>query len=79
MRKLRKGFAPKQGRLRTQEGTVVDSQERAKTLAEYYSSVQWAVRPITPTLYNDSIGPMLAVDDGQICEDEVVRAARKLR
>ena len=40
IRKLRKGFCPKQGRLRDLDGNLVDSDQRAETLANYLEKVQ---------------------------------------
>ena len=48
VRKLRKGFSPKQGRLNNAGGEAVSSEYRAETLAEYLERVQWTVRPMTP-------------------------------
>ena len=79
IRQLRKGFAPKQGRLKDTSGNLVDSDCRADTLAEHLEKVQWAVRPMTfhperAPLYED-----LGVATGEITDDEVIRAAGSLK
>eukprot|EP00959_Pyramimonas_sp_CCMP1952_P095745 2001657-Pyramimonas_sp.AAC.1 len=42
IRRLRKGRQHAQGRLRTNEGELVDSDRRADTLAQHSETVQWA-------------------------------------
>ena len=79
MRKLRKGFAPQQGRLRDLRGNLVDSDTRAETLAEYYCKVQWAVRPTTLMNNSSALGPPLPVSMEPITEKEVVEAAKVLK
>ena len=42
IRRLRKGHRPQSGRLKNADGNVVESDQRAETLANYFESVQWA-------------------------------------
>ena len=79
IRQLRKSVVPRQGRLQNLGGELVDSDTRADTLAEYFSRVQWAVRPTTVAGFSDSLGAALPVSCQDITEDEVVRAAAKLK
>ena len=79
IRKLRKGFCPNQGRLKNAAGHLVDSNDRAETLAQYNSEVQWAVRPTTLLDTTAPIGPPLPLNTGRIQESEVIGAAGKLR
>jgi hypothetical protein len=43
VRGIRKGFAPKPGRLRDMSGNLVDSSARADTMADYLEKIQWCV------------------------------------
>ena len=47
VRKLRVGVAAKHGRMQNLNGELVDSSERAETLAEFHEKVQWRVCPPT--------------------------------
>jgi len=78
VRRLRKGFKPRQGRVRNLEGNLVDSEARANTLAEHYSEVQWARRDTTP-MSAEVIGPSLPVRADSITDEEVVAAAKKMK
>ena len=60
-------------------GAFVDSDQRADTLAEYFSTVQWAVRPVSAVDDPTPIGPDLPVARGPIRSDEVCNAAKKLK
>ena len=44
LRTLRKGSQSNQGHLKDASGTLISSESRAQTLAEYLQDVQWAVR-----------------------------------
>ena len=79
IRKLRKGFSPKQGRLRNTAGRLVSREERADTLAEYFATVQWAVRPVQAMTNTSLLGTPLPILQDSITETEVVKAAKKLR
>ena len=79
IRELRRGYKPKQGRLRDSVGILISSESRAETLAEYYSTIQWAVRPVQ---LMDSLAPLgspLQIASDGITEQEVISAAKKLR
>ena len=43
---MRKGIPKSKGRLRNLDGRVVQSDEQAETLAQYFETVQWRVRPV---------------------------------
>ena len=75
IKKLRKGFAPAQGRLKNTSGDLVESAERADTLATHLASVQWAARPTVDALGRMDIFHPLPIDLGPIREEEVCKAA----
>ena len=79
IRKLSKGSRARQGRMKDATGAFVDSDQRADTLAEYFSTVQWAVRPVSAVDDPTPIGPDLPVARGPIRSDEVCNAAKKLK
>ena len=79
IRQLRKGAVSKQGRLANLSGDIVDSDQRADTLAQYLAQVQWAVRPTTVAESTDSLGPTLPVSCEPIAEGEVLAVAAKLK
>ena len=79
IRRLRKGFVPKQGRLRDIRGAEVDSDRRAETLAEHLETVQWAVRPTTLLENKPAIREELPMDLGDVHEKEVMAAAQGLK
>ena len=78
VKKLRKGESQKQGRLKDMRGDIVSSEQRAETLAEYLEKVQWAVHPITMVDSTRHLGPGLPVNEMDITDDEVLKAAQKL-
>ena len=79
VRRLRKGVAAKQGRLRNSCGEVVPSDERANLLAKHLEEVQWAVRPTTLMPANAVLSPELPVDSGNITMEEVMSACKRLK
>ena len=79
IRKLRKGFSPKQGRLVNSAGNFVPRNGRAETLAEHLERVQWAVRPTTAVIDRPPIGDDLPIFTKDILEEELIRAAKHLR
>jgi hypothetical protein len=79
IRRLRKGFRPKQGRLKDSNGKVVSSEDRAQTMADYLQSVQWAVRPVTASPDRAPLGPTLNVQTGSVQAWEVKRAAKGMK
>ena len=79
IRKLRKGFTPKQGRLKNYSGEVVSSELRAETFAEYLERDQWAERPCRSPAEPPPSPCQLLVFLGDISEDEVLKAAKHLR
>ena len=78
IRKLRKGFVPKQGRLKNSVGDLVASDMRAETLAEHLEKVQWAVRPLSTRQGHGLISVVLPVELGPITKTEICFAAKKL-
>ena len=76
---LRRGVHHRQGRLKDMQGRFVSSEDRAETLADYLETVQWAVRPLEPVLADNCLGPEIDVDSQDISENEVVKAASKLK
>ena len=65
IRKRRKGFAPKCGRLRDDDGKVVESELHAESLAKYFQDAQWAVRPVSIAASDNPIGLPLPVETVQ--------------
>ena len=68
--KLRKGFCPKQGRLKDGQD-VVESNLRADVLANHFETVQWCNRSMTGAS-GDRLGPPLPVSQDDITVDEVI-------
>ena len=60
-------------------GAAVESNERAQTLADYFSQVQWAVRPMTAYETRPPIGEVLNINLGDIDYKEALQAACKLK
>ena len=56
---IRKPRQVQQGRLRDLNGSLVDSDQRAATLAEYLEKVQWAIRPANFVPEQPPIGQLL--------------------
>ena len=79
IRRLRKGFTPKQGRLKDHTGACVDSNARADTLAHHLMHVQWAVRDTTPAQNNPTVAEVLPVNLEAITEEEGIRAGKRLK
>ena len=79
IRKLRQKKSQNYGRLCNSKGDIVDSDMHAETLATYFESVQWAVRPLSGADVNTPIGPPLPVDEGRFTLAEVVEAASRLK
>ena len=76
---MRKGFAPRQGRLKNAGGDIVSSEMRAETLAKHLESVQWAVRPVSNVPQRDPINAELPAKIDDIIDTEVIAAAKKLK
>ena len=77
IRKLRKGFCPKQGRLKDGQD-VVESNLRADVLAKHFETVQWRNR-LTTGASCDRLGPPLPVSQDDITVEEVISAAKTLK
>ena len=78
IRRLRKGHRPQSGRLKNADGNVVESDQRAETLANYFESVQWAPRATTEPLHSTCDDPLL-VSNISISEAEVVESVKSLK
>ena len=79
VRKLRVGVAAKHGRMQNLNGELVDSSERAETLADFYEKVQWRVCPPTALPERPPLGAELPIDTGSVKADEVRRVLLRLR
>ena len=79
IRKLRKNPTPQQGRLKDLSGSIVSSEQRAETLADYLQNVQWSVRPVSATFSQEVINENIHVEMGEISENEVVQAGQQLK
>ena len=77
IRKLRKGFCPKQGRLKDGQ-EVVENTLRADVLAKHFETVQWCNR-FTTGASCDRLGPPLPVSQDDITVEEVISAAKTLK
>ena len=77
IRKLRKGFCPKQGRLKNGQD-VVESNLRADVLAKHFETVQWCNR-FTTGASCDRLGPPLPVLPDDITVEEAISAAKTLK
>ena len=75
IRRLRKGHRPQSRRLKNADGNVVESDQRAETLANYFESVQWAPRATTEAPRSTCDDPLL-VSNTSISEAEVVESVR---
>ena len=78
MRRLRKGHRPQSGRLKNADGNVVESDQRAETLANYFESVQWAPLATTEPPHSTRDDPLL-VSNTSISEAEVVESVKSLK
>eukprot|EP00973_Karenia_brevis_P063195 8786310-Karenia_brevis.AAC.1 len=80
IKRYRKGFQPKLGRMRNMEGNLVDSTQKSETMAQYFESVQWKtpfpdiVPPATPKL-----GDTLRLKCSYFTKSELIAAIAKLR
>ena len=61
------------GRLRNAVGVVVGNDEKSETLADYFESVQWRVRPLSDVGLTEPMGLLLEVklDSIELGEQEV--------
>ena len=79
LRILRKRPKVKQGRMQDLAGNLVDSNQRAQSLAQYFSEVQWQVRHVTLVSERSNIYDALDVATHKISSSEVERAAKKIK
>ena len=78
LRKLRRGHRHLQGRLNDATGKPVSSEDRAERFAEYFETVQWAVRPATLT-DKSTLNEELPVHLGPVTLKELAAAVRRFR
>ena len=79
IRKLRKGFCNKQGRLKKPNGAMAASEERANVLAKHLQDVQSVARQTSVMQNQTQLNPELPVDPGDITLAEVMAACRRLK
>ena len=58
---LRRGSPKMKGRLRNAAGVVVENDEKAETLADYFENIQWRVRLLLDVGVAERLGPLLEV------------------
>ena len=78
IRRLRRGHRPRSGRLKNTDGNVVESDQRAETLATCFETVQWAPRATTEPPQPTCVDPLLA-SNTSISEAEVVESVKSLK
>ena len=76
---LRKGACKIQGRLRDASGSLVSSEVRAETFADFHDSIQWRVRDVTlvPDV-EPPVRPTLPVNCDPFTERELQKAICKM-
>lgn len=79
VRKLRKPPKACQVRLTNAIGVLVNSNERADTLALYMQDVQWSVRPCNLIEGRSPLWGELSVECGVIISDEIKKVVTKLK
>ena len=79
IRKLRRPRKPAQGRLTNSSGVLVNSDERADTLATYLQDVQWAVRHCNLIESRPPLWDNLQVECGPIIPDEIRQVVKRLK
>ena len=78
IRKLRKPAQNQQGRIKNNEGVIMDSQHRAEIMAQHLESVQWGIRPNTFLTDRPALFDQLPMNEDAISEQEVIEVLRKL-
>ena len=78
IRRLRRGHRPRSGRLKNTDRNVVESDQRAETLATFFETVQWAPRATTEPPQPTCVDPLL-VSNTSISEAEVVESVKSLK
>lgn len=73
IKKLRHPRRPQQGRLQTPDGVLVDSDERANTLADYLEGVQWIGEGTPLIKCRHRLRDPIVVDCGPIVGVEISR------
>ena len=66
-------------KLANSAGELVESVQRAETFAEHLEKIQWAVRPMEDMAESGPIGPPICTADGDVTEEELEAAVRKLK
>ena len=80
IKKHRRGFVPKLGRMRNMAGELVESEQKAETMADYFEKIQWQctfadIQPPSEPI----IEPMLNLPASQFTINELRKAIRKLK
>eukprot|EP00973_Karenia_brevis_P082371 11418536-Karenia_brevis.AAC.1 len=80
LKSYRRGFKPKMGRIKNQEGEIVPNDQKAETLAEYYANIQWKPDFVHAVPhYNFDMGPKFYLKESEITMDELRDAIRDLK
>ena len=83
IKRMRKGRHRSQGRLQDLTGNLVQSSERAETLADYYEQVQWGAGAAIDSSMGEhprhEFGSPLDINLGEITELELQRVIGRLR
>eukprot|EP00959_Pyramimonas_sp_CCMP1952_P004572 95625-Pyramimonas_sp.AAC.1 len=70
--------AAQTGGLVNLDGELVDGEDRANTMAEYFEKMQWKVRPAT-SIARQPLGPLLPIAEGDFTVREVGVMISKLK
>ena len=79
IRKLRRPRGVSGRPLKNTQGQVVESAQRAETVAEYFEKVQWADRHCSSAPLRPALGSTQPICTGPITEEEVKNVVRKLK
>ena len=80
IRKLCRATPRQQGRLKNSLGEIVQSDERAQTMAEYLENVQWMAPPASRERpHGPQLGPTLPVKVEDFTMEELTRVLQKLK
>ena len=79
LKTMRKPKQADKGRLRNMEGKAVAYDEKAETLAQYFSRIQWQIRYVSVLPEATPLGDVLPIDVGDITAFEIQVAARSMK
>ena len=82
VKRYRKGFCPPPGRLQNSKGDLVDTSQRADTLATYFENVQWDGNwePLQPGAISiQPLGNRLEINVNEFSKEELMASARKAK